>query len=259
MSAILAESTAYAIVRGTRNGAPTHMILLAIGNHCFMIRPLWYAVLVGLMALGLWTLVQDRRELGDLRRESDRLGAIVGEIDTEDPSRIHIVNVADKGPNELLWRVFLPAGHSWTTTRHMASGGRSSHHQSSSSSSADMLVRYCLRENEKGWSTFLVHGSGSSSSSVQQEIGEFIDEHWKDLHVQIAASESQLDVATDEVVTLLSIEVPQELMELAEERLKPYVVTRLKEAPVMKIEIGSEEAFAIREKQEEETLGEVPK
>lgn len=255
----------YAIVQGTgnflrdtANAAPSHKILLSIGNHRFMIRPLWYALLVGLMALGLWTLVRDRRELGDLRRESDRLGAIVGEMDMRDPSRIHIVNVADDGPNELLWRVFLPAGHSWMTTRQMASGGRSSHHQSSSSSSADMLVRYRLREDEKGWSTFLVHGSGSSSSSIQEEIGEFLDEHWNELHVQIAASERQLDVGTDEVVTLLSIEVPQELMELAEAKLKPHIVARLKEAPVMKIEIGSEEAFALREKRAEESLGELP-
>jgi hypothetical protein len=211
------------------------------------------------MALGLWTLVDDRRELRDLRRESDRLGAIVGKIDTEDPSRVHVVLVADDGPGELLWRVFLPAGQAWATIVQSAAGGKSTNHQSASNAPTDMLLRYGVMETEQGWMANLVHTSGSSSHSLQDEVGEFLDEHWDELRIRIAGSEGQLDLATDEVVTLLSIELPDELAELAETKLSAYIAKRWQEAPVITIEIGSDEAFALRQKRTEDAMGESPR
>lgn len=224
-----------------------------------MVRSLWQYLLVGLMVLGLWRLVQDRRELTGLRMEANRLEALVGAIDLDDPSRIHVVTVADDGPNELLWRVFLPAEHTWTTNLHRGSGGWNSHSRYSSSSPADMLVRFRVTESEKGWTSFLVHGNGSHSTSMSDELGEFLDEHWRELQIQIAGSDGELNLGTDQVVTLLSVEVPERLIDLAENDLRPHEVKGLRDDPIIKIEIGSEEAFALRAKQEQQELGELPR
>jgi hypothetical protein len=184
---------------------------------------------------------------------------MVGTIDMEDPSRVHVVNVPEDGPNELTWRVFLPADHKWTTNVHRGSGGWNSHSRSASSSPTDMLVRFRLLETENGWTTFLVHGSGSNSTSMQKEMGEFLDEHWNELQIEIAGSQGQLDVKTDDVVTLLTIEVPDELLDLAESNLSRYEVEQLRDGPTIKIEIGSDEAFVRRAEQEKNERGELPR
>jgi hypothetical protein len=224
-----------------------------------MIRSLWQYVLVGLMALGLWRLVQDRRQLKGLRTEANRLAALVGEIDLEDPSRIHVVSVPDDRPNEFSWRVFLPAEHAWAINQHMGSGGRSSHNQTASSSPNDMLVRFRMTETESGWTTFLVHDSGTNSSSMPSEFGAFLDEHWNELKIQIAGSEGELTLETDQVLTLLRIEVPEELIELAEAKLIRHQAQRLRDDPLIKIEIGSDQAFALRAEQAKQELGEMPR
>ncbi len=94
---------------------------------------------------------------------------------------------------------------------------------------------------------------------MPKELGAFLDEHWSELQIQIAGSEGELTLETDQVLTLLRIEVPEELVDLAKAELNRYEVERLRDDPLIKIEIGSSQAFALREEQVKQELGELPK
>ena len=203
--------------------------------------------LVIMIAVGLIGLVVDQVRLRRLQSEQSRLQRLVGKLDIDDEARIHLALVESPEPLHHVWRVYLPASSAWRVTHESASSG-SGWSQSGPSEARNEIWRWRVAGSDGAFRSHVLSGSGSSTSSIQPEMADFLRSNWSQLNVQVAGADGTQIASTDQIIPLVTIRVPTGLLPKAKEALGERTGEQLKEKPLLKLELGSEAAFTAREK-----------
>ena len=210
--------------------------------------------LVIMIAVGLIGLVVDQIKLRRLQSEKSRLQRLVGKLDVDDDARIHIALVESPEPLHRVWRVYLPANSTWRLAHESAFGG-SGWSQSGRSEARNELWRWRVVGSNESFRSHVLSGSGSSTSSIQPRMAEYLRSNWKQLDVQVAGADGTQVASADQIIPLVTIHVPTDLLPKVKEELGERTWEHLKEKPLLRMELGSEAAFKAREKQLREQKG----
>lgn len=195
----------------------------------------------------VWSLVVESRELRELRAEQSHLETLVGRLEVTDPSQIAVRCIQHSAPVDFSWRIYVPAGVGLATGYSMAAGGGGFSSGAAATEPFQQLVRLRLLEEQGRYTLFLLHASGSAVSSLPDMLVQFIQRHANELTITVAGRDEQLTVSRNQVITLLEIEVPESLMPQAKDELKPYLFKQLKQGPLLRVEIGPQQAFQTRD------------
>ena len=203
--------------------------------------------LVIMIAVGLIGLVIDQVKLRRSQSQESRLERLVGKLDVDDHTRIHIALIESSEPLHHVWRVYLPARSAWRVTHESASSG-SGWSQSGPSEARNEIWRWRVVGSDGAFRSHVLSGSGSSTSSIQPEMARFLRSNWRDLEMEIAGEHGLQIASTDQIIPLVTISVPTDLLPKAKEALGERTGEQLKEKPLLRMELGSEAAFTAREK-----------
>ncbi|MCC7339129.1 MAG: hypothetical protein IT422_28890 [Pirellulaceae bacterium] len=210
------------------------------------IRWLWFSSLLVFMAYCLWGLIRDGSELRHLKVDAARLERLVGRIDTNDEQKIQVINVRNDGSNELLWRVYLPAGHAWNFSHGLARHYDSTNSISTTKEPQEILIRIRLVNRDGRWVLMVMSPNSWGISNLPDGVGGFLSEHWNEFDTMVAAQDGNKSFSTDEVVSLLSVEVPEALMETAKGELEDSFYKQLQTQLLFSAEVGTVGAFVAR-------------
>ena len=208
----------------------------------------WIAAVVCFMGYCLIGVLQDARELRTWKAEAARLEKIVGHLEVRDPGKIHVLQVSDDGPSEILWQVALPANQTWMFQYNMPIGGGGTSRWGPHPDNQQMIVRSRIIKIGDRWTLFVARSQGSGSNGLVDRVGEFLNQHWDELKVDAAGKGRQASYGVDEVISLLNVRVPASLFSTVRKKLGSYSVRKLKEEPILQIEIGTSIAFESRKK-----------
>ncbi len=198
------------------------------------------------MAHCLWVLIRDGSELRYLNVEAARLEKLVGRIDTNDEQNIQVINVRNDGPNELLWRVYLPAGHAWQFSHKLARSVAATNTLGIIKEPQEILIRIRLVNRDGRWVLLVMSPNSWGTNNLTDDVGGFLSEHWNEFDTMLAAQDGHKSFPPDEVVSLLSVEVPEALMSSAKGELEDSFFKQLQTQPLLSAEVGTVDAFEAR-------------
>ncbi len=204
--------------------------MLRIVNVCLLIAAL---VVISIL---VWCQV----DLRSLRAKEAELAQRTQLIEAPDAAKFYVKLVGQDGLNSLVWRVAFPEVNGLEIRIKFPRG------QSSTSVPLNTLDN---KQSDIRWGfgsefrsrCFLMTPFSASSSSLSDDMASFLDEHWDDLNIEIAGEGEVAEYSTTEVVELLTVTAPPEL--LVSEQLSDYDKRSLQSPPVIKLMIGTNAAF----------------
>lgn len=208
--------------------------------------------LCGLIVVGVFGLIADRRKLNLLEQRAEELSLIVGELEVSDPSRIHIKLIDAVADDHLLWRLYLPPHQSLRLSHDFLGGGSGWSSYSNSDEAMNDLLRWRLEGPDDATRLHIISSRGSSTSSITPQTAKFFRTYWSELDIKIAGDKGEEAFPVDQIASLITVKVPDHLRSVAEEQLGSYVWKQLQEQPLLRIEIGTTAAFEEREAEQQE-------
>lgn len=200
-------------------------------------------LLIVASAVALVLLVGQRRELGRLESEHDRLASRYGILDVQDPSQFVVLRIATDDPRHFAWRVHYPANLRIQEYHRFAAGGRIG--GSSMYSDAGEYLHRCRFEFTPR--TLLVHlldrSGGGRMGIGNKNLREFLSEHWDELDIDVLAETGTVTVSTDEVLPFLVISIPEHLRDELVERFGQRDAKRYLNQPLFESVYGTKQAI----------------
>lgn len=199
------------------------------------------------IVLGLWIavcvigLIRDQIRINSLADDSVRLEKLVGRLNVENPELLHARLIASDPGKMLLWRIYVPAESEWRFENRSIGG--SGWRRIDSSTPIDDLVRWQIISEKDHFMHEILHRGGSSRTTVPDRMIQFIENHWSEFDISIAGEKEQATVAPGEIMTVLSVSMPESLSQQAETVLGNYTAKKLKSNPVFEIRLGPIKAF----------------
>jgi len=202
-----------------------------------------------LLAIGLAVVQHVRLQStqAELLREHRRLSIQYGILPVEDPSKFYFRRVQEEEKAHFVWRFYVPESQRlMMESTHLSGSGQSS--VGYSPDHAIMRVRIGRRDGILRLYCSANGGSSLSSFAYPNELAEFLFENWDQLNVEVSP-EDVLESDLTEVVTLLKVTVPEELIPLAVERTphaESHKVAERLSKPILLVQVGTQEAFATK-------------
>jgi len=207
------------------------------------------------IAVCLVGLVLDRRRLSSARLELARLEALVGILRIDDLSRLHLRLIEDNGPEELVWRVYLPGnGASWRFS-FRGPTGRGGNSKFTTNQPREILVRVRMTLDAEE-PMFYMMFNGSWLQLMSPSMAKFIVANWRDLDIQIAGRSGQSESRSDQVRDLLTVTVPESLLDKVKEDLGVNAYQQFKNEPLVHIELGQTAAVVARRAAQSKAMAE---
>lgn len=207
--------------------------------------------LCGLIVVGVFGLISDRRKLHLLEQRAEELSLIVGELEVSDPSRIHIKLIDAVADDHLLWRIYLPPHQSLRLSHDFLGSGSGWSSYSNSDEATNDLLRWRLEGPDESTRVHILSGRGPSTSSIAPRTAKFLRTYWSELDIDIAGDNGGEVFPVDQIRPLVTVDVPDHLASVAEEQLGGYTWKQLQEQPLMQVEIGTAAAFEEREAEQQ--------
>ena len=209
-----------------------------------MIRILTNLILFVIAVVGAVSAFRASLEHRELDAEHRRLALAVGRLPIEDPSKWHVTATKTEDPLDFRWRIYAPANVKWRSRYATGRGGSGSSMGSGTSKPRYEVARVRFKRAPDGaWQMWLKSGHGSSFSTLGNPAWvRLLDDPSKLIIHQLGKDEIIVS-DVDEVLPMLKIEVPDEV-------LKSFEVEKEWDKPTKQIlvfEVGSQDAFAKRE------------
>ena len=163
------------------------------------------------IAIGIILLVSQRIELASLKAELAPLVAKHGALIVEDPDKYLITKIETGDSKHFLWRVYHPAGLN-LLYRSGTTNGSNSTGTSQNSSSYESLYRIRFEFIEDRLYVDSLSNTGGSKISIGgKKLVKFLEHYWEELDIEALANDATTELATDELLSLLTIRVPDDL------------------------------------------------
>ena len=209
-----------------------------------MIRILTNLILFVIAVVGAVSAFRASLEHRKLDAEHRRLTLAVGRLPIEDPNKWHVTATETEDPLDFRWRIYAPANVHWNWRYATGRGGSGSSMGSGRSAPRNEVARVRFKRAPDGaWQMWLKSGHGSSFSTVGNPAWLRVLEDPSKLIIHQLGKDEIVVADVDEVMTLLKIEVPDDV-------LKSFEAEKEWDKPTKQIllfELGSQEAFAKRE------------
>lgn len=197
--------------------------------------------------VGLVYTSRARSQRNLLRQEHDALAAQFGSLDVQDPDRFYLTRVATDDPYQFAWRIYCPE-QADVETHQQGMGGSGS--AGSSGVGGERIIRVRFRWKESGAGIFVKSIGGSTTSGIgNRGFADFIQAHWDELQIQVMPIGESREFDLDQVIELLSVEIPKPLHSEARKLLGRRSADANIEA-VLHVRIGTPEAFEAEAKAE---------
>lgn len=214
-------------------------------------RPVQFAH-CGLIGVGIFGSLSDRRKLNLLEQRADELRPIVGQLEPNDPSRVYVKLVDAVADDDLLWRIYLPPHQSLRLLHDFVGSSSRWSSYSSPGEARNDLLRWRLEGPDESATLHIILSRSSSTSSFSPRLAKFLRTYWSELHVDIAGDQGEEAFSADQIGSLMTIDVPDHLRSVVEEQLGSSVGKRLQEQPLVRIEMGTPAAFEERRAEHQE-------
>ena len=174
-------------------------------------------VLLAIVITGAWYAWPIQREAGRLHAKRMELQRIVGEMPIKDPTKYHVMLLKSENPLEWRWRIFVPAGIDTLLATDCSPDGSSSRSgfTGGSQSAQEGLLTATISQTDAGNLVQIKirarsrHSNGTITTHVrgdtmQQMVSDKDTSSW-----QIAGRDGVEIISSDQVVSLLAIELPE--------------------------------------------------
>lgn len=199
--------------------------------------------------VGLVSTWQARSQRNTLRQEHDALAARFGSLDVRNPDKLYLTRLVSDDPYQFLWRMYCPEQLPIGSEYQSYSGSGSSR---SSGDGGEHIVRVRFRFEEAGIGLFVKQaGSATTTGIGNPAFGEFLQTHWDELKVQAMPVGESQEIEVDQVIKLVSIEIPESLLPEARKALGRHSPDA-KIEPVLQYRMGTPEAFEAEKKAQAE-------
>jgi len=185
----------------------------------------------------------------ELAEEHRRLIKEYGILPVDNPDRFSLRRVTEEESAHFVWRCYVPPDRSLILSQQNLGG---SGQLSCGHSNDHGIIRMRIGRRESGIRIYSAASGGSVSGSFAypDELAEFLFEHWQELDLQVAGDDL-LDTELDEMVTLVSVRVPEALRQRAVAEIpnaESHQIDQRLSEPVLTLRVGSEEAFRSQKK-----------
>lgn len=205
-------------------------------------------LLLLLAAVGFLYTFRARSELRKVRGEHDLLAAQFGTLDVEDPEKYYVVRIDTGDPMHFAWRIYRPDKLQLKTRASSIGGGSNS--WSLSGPAGEEIFRIRFRIDERGMRVFSKRqGSSSTFGLGDPQTDGFLKKHWEELDIEVMGDGEAEEAATDQVLKLLSIRVPESLAAQANQEIGRQVF-QMPPQPIMIFRMGTREAFQEADKKQ---------
>ena len=200
-------------------------------------------LLIAATAVALVLLVDKRKELAEVRSEYKRLAADYGVLDVQDPSKYVVTRIDTGDPHHFLWRVYYPGNLRVEEYSGIGPGG-SMGGSSMHSDSGEHLHRCRFEFEPRQISIHMLDRSGGGRMSLgDQRLTDFLSEHWDQLHFDALAESGPVSLATDKVLPLLIIRIPERLRDELVEQVGERKADRYLHEPLFESVYGTKTAM----------------
>lgn len=176
-------------------------------------------ILLLVALVGGFLALQNGRQLRQVRAEYERLSKITGDLPISDASKVHVRALETGERLHFAWRVYLPLNYR-AILRHN-SGSSSSWR----SDPYQFIARVRFREDEQGRLQAYTCFSGSSSCMGLGDsmLAKVLHDNWDKIRVEQLGAPGLALIAPDQSAVLLRLTLPDELQQVAREKLPPWM------------------------------------
>ncbi|MGY8771594.1 MAG: hypothetical protein ACKVH8_24525 [Pirellulales bacterium] len=208
-----------------------------------MFQRLLTAILLLAIVVGTINLILARIINAEVEQEFDRLVAKVGRLEITDPKKFHVIPIETNQPFHYAWRVYMPEGLSINRKTEFFAGGSSS--STSSGQPSESIYRARFRFEGDEVKVYVKNGSGSSTTGyTNKEFAKFLQDHPDDLIVHALGDDGTRVFDTDQVLTLLKLEIPEHLQDEARLAWNKRDKRKRTLPPLIITQMGMSEAFS---------------
>ena len=173
-----------------------------------------------------------------LRTEHDRLAEKYGVLQVNDPNKYLIrFTESESGLRELNWRVYYPPLDSVLGSQSTGMTSPNAHRHEPDY--GDIRISAKFRFQDGAARAFVVVGSYRSARPIKPRVlAPFFEEHWDDLEFEILGEEMPLEFEPDQILQVLTIKVPERLLQQLPESLSQEQRDQLSDGPIMEIKLA---------------------
>ncbi len=176
----------------------------------------------------------------ELLTEQHRLEQMVGSLQIDDPTKMHVLALDTGQPLHFAWRVYLPAGFKPQWRKNSGGGGSAS----SGGAACEFVARVRFRENDEGrLEVFTKLGSTSGRGGFgNRQLAELLHDRWDEIEVEQLGRDQLVVVESDEIATLVRLALSESLNQDAKQQL-PKLFWKRYQATLFEYRVGSQSAF----------------
>ncbi|PHR90943.1 MAG: hypothetical protein COA78_34280 [Blastopirellula sp.] len=209
------------------------------------------AILLLAIIVGAFQLIQAKTSQSEVKQEFDRLVAKVGRLEITDPKKFHVIPIETNEPFHYAWRVYMPEGLSIHRKTKFFSGGSSSSSTSGQPNESIFRARFRFVDDEV--KVYVKSGSGSSTMGyTNKKFSQFLQDHADEMIVGSLADDGTRVFDTDQVLTLLKLEIPEHLQDEARLAWNKRDKRKRTLPPLILTQMGTQEAFAAAKEKKNE-------
>ena len=173
-----------------------------------------------------------------LRTEHDRLAEKYGVLQVNDPNKYLIrFTESESGLRELNWRLYYPPLGSVLGSQSTGMTLPNAHRHEPDY--GDIRISAKFRFQDGAARAFVVVGSYRSVRPIKPRVlASFFEEHWDDLEFEILGEEMPLEFEPDQILQVLTVKVPERLLQHLPESLSQEQRDQLSDGPIMEIKLA---------------------
>ena len=204
-------------------------------------RTILTIALVAIAAVGGVQVYRLRSDVAPLRAEYDRLTAKYADFEVTEPQKYYVARVDTGDPMAFAWRFYEPPGGQY---RHRFSFGtkESTGDSWGKPEGSQTIMRLAFEPIDDGFRYFWEQkrlGGRRGFPAWKGSLGDFLKLHWSKLHISVLASDKTLVLPTDQVLTLLTIEVPPELRDELRKAVGKLEAEEILQRPIFQFSFGT--------------------